>query len=87
MNTQHGLHSVGEWARSRTGIVTIALLAIAGFFLTVEHYVHLYGLLPYVLLFLCPLLHLFMHSGHGEHNGHQGHTRSNDKVNSHEGHS
>lgn len=72
MNTQHGLHAVGEWARSRTGIVTIALLAIAGFFLIVEHYAHIYGLLPYALLLLCPLLHLLMHAGHG------GHTEANE---------
>lgn len=70
MDTQHGLHGVGEWARSRTGLVTIALMAIAGFFLVVEHYAHVFGLLPFALLLLCPLLMLFMHGGHGDHAGH-----------------
>lgn len=35
------------------------------------HHAHFFGLLPYALLLLCPLLHLFMHSGHGGH-GNQG---------------
>lgn len=86
MNTQHGLHGVGGWARSRTGLVSIALLAIAGFFLVIEHSVHLYGLLPYALLLSCPLLHLFMHRGHGQDDSHQGHTGPNDKANGHESH-
>ena len=44
---------------------TCVLLAIAAFFLWEEHRVHLFGALPYVLLFLCPIIHLFMHRGHG----------------------
>ena len=39
-------------------------LAIAAFFLWEEHKAHILGMLPYVLLLLCPLLHLF-HGGHG----------------------
>lgn len=81
MNTQDRVQGIGVWARSRTGLVTIALLAIAGFFLVVEHYAHVFGLLPFALLLLCPLMMLFMHGGH------QGHSNSNDKANDHEGHS
>ena len=44
-------------------------LAIAGFFLWEEHRAHLLGALPYVLLLLCPVIHLFMHRGHGGHGG------------------
>ena len=29
--------------------------------------------LPYVFLLLCPLIHLFMHRGHGRHAGHAAH--------------
>jgi len=39
----------------------------------VEHRAHLAeGLkfLPYLLLLACPLMHLFMHRGHGSHQGH-----------------
>lgn len=59
--------NIGRWLRSRTGLVLIAFLAVAAFFLITEHTAHLFGILPYALLLLCPLLHLFMHSGHGEH--------------------
>jgi len=45
----------------------IVFLAIAGFYLLTEHRAHLSGALPYLLLLLCPLLHLFMHRGHGKH--------------------
>lgn len=55
------------WWQSRTGIILLAFLGIAAFFLITEHTAHFFGLLPYALLLLCPLLHLFMHSGHGEH--------------------
>jgi len=70
MNTQDRIQGIGDWARSRTGLVTLALLAIAGFFLVVEHYAHVFGLLPFALLLLCPLLMQFMHSGHDDHTGH-----------------
>jgi hypothetical protein len=40
-------------------------LAIAAFFLWEEHRAHILGVLPYVLLLLCPLTHLLMHRRHG----------------------
>ena len=52
---------------SRVGLVLLAFLAIAAFFLLTEHRAHLLGLLPWLLLLACPLLHLFMHRGHGGH--------------------
>lgn len=59
-----------KWLRSWTGFVFLAFLAITIFFLVTEHTAHFLGVLPYLLLLLCPLLHLFMHGGHGEHKGH-----------------
>lgn len=50
-------------------------LAIAAFFLWEEHRAHLLGVLPYALLLLCPIIHLFMHRGHGNHGAHVGHDR------------
>jgi hypothetical protein len=44
--------------------------AIALFFLWEEHQAHLLGALPYLILLLCPLLHLFMHHGHGKNDDH-----------------
>lgn len=47
-------------------------LAIAIFFLWEEHRAHILGIVPYVLLLLCPFIHLFMHRGHGGHASHHG---------------
>lgn len=41
--------------------------AIALFYLLTEHRAHFLGVLPYLLLLACPLMHLFMHHGHGHH--------------------
>ena len=60
----------GSWILSRSGWICFGFLAIVGFFLWEEHKAHLLGILPYVLLLLCPILHLL----HGRHGGsHQGH--------------
>ena len=46
-------------------IALFGFLAIGAFFLLTEHRAHTLGALPFVLLALCPLLHLFGHGGHG----------------------
>jgi len=61
---------VSAFLRSRTGVVVVAFLAIAAFFLLTEHTAHVFGVLPYVLLLLCPLLHVFMRRGHDGHSSH-----------------
>jgi len=61
----------GFW-HSRYAVGLIVIGAVAGYFLVTEHWAHILGILPYVLLLACPLMHLFMHHGHGSH-GHAGH--------------
>ncbi len=56
------------WWRSPIGIVTLGFLGVAGYFLITEHTAHVFGVLPWLLLAACPLMHLFMH--HGNHGGH-----------------
>ena len=53
--------------RSRTGIVLLGFLAVAAFYLVTEHTAHLLGALPFLAFLACPLMHLFMHHGHGGH--------------------
>ena len=57
---------------SPTGLALLAFLAIAAFFLFTEHRAHFFGILPYLLLLACPLLHLLMHGRHGGHGGGRG---------------
>ena len=42
-------------------------LLIAGFYLFTEHTAHVFGVLPYLPILACPLMHPFMHHGHGGH--------------------
>ena len=55
----------GNWLQSRGGLVLLGFLVIAAFFLVTEHTAHVFGALPFLLLALCPLMHVFMHGGHG----------------------
>lgn len=54
------------WA-SPTYIVLFGFLLVIGFFLITEHGAHLLGILPWLLLLACPLMHIF--HGHGHHGG------------------
>ncbi len=69
MRMRHESRKGGSFLRSRSGLVLLAFLAIAGFYLVTEHTAHVFGVLPYLLLLACPLLHVFMHGGHGQDDG------------------
>ena len=53
------------WWQGRYGLVLCGFLVVAAFLLLTEHRAHLFGVLPYLFLAACPLMHLFMHHGHG----------------------
>ena len=55
--------------RSRYAVGLLAFAAIALYFLLTEHRAHTLGALPYLLLAASPLLHIFMHGGHGHGHG------------------
>jgi|FEC22Drversion2_1045045.scaffolds.fasta_scaffold00587_16 choline-glycine betaine transporter len=55
------------WWRQRFWLVLIGFMAIGGFLLLTEHRAHVLGVLPFLLLLICPMMHLFMHHGHGHH--------------------
>ena len=59
--------------------VLMGFVAIAGFLLFTEHQAHVIGALPYLILLACPLMHLFMHRGHGHHAGHGEHARRSEE--------
>jgi hypothetical protein len=59
----------------------VALLVLSGFGLVLllsEHRAHLVGALPMLFLLACPLMHLFMHRGHGGHGREAGHGQRNE---------
>jgi len=69
--TQH--LSRGRW-------VLYGFLAVAGFFMFTEHRAHVLGVLPYLFLLACPLMHLFMHHGDdGQHTHHRGSSEGESK--------
>lgn len=55
------------WLSSCVGVTVVVSLAIIGLFLFTEHRAHVLGALIYILLLLFLVLHLFMHSKHGDH--------------------
>lgn len=57
-------HGTGSWRRNASWIAFLGFVAIAVFFLASEHRAHVLGILPFLLLAACPLLHMFGHSGH-----------------------
>lgn len=58
------------------GLAALGLIGAVLFFLLSEHRAHVIYVLPYLILLLCPLMHMFMHRGH---NGHGAHLDSNGK--------
>lgn len=69
MNSATEARSV-ESHKNRSKWVFIGFLAVAAFFLLSEHRAHFLGILPYLLILACPLMHFFHHGHHG-HQLHQ----------------
>lgn len=51
--------------RSGSGLAALGLIGVATYFLWMEHREHVAAFLPYLLILACPLMHIFMHRGHG----------------------
>jgi len=62
----------GYWT-SLHGVTTLILVASAFYFLFVEHGAHILPYLPYLIILLCPLMHVFMHKGHAAGHSHKDH--------------
>ncbi len=59
------------WYRTWTGLACLGAAALGALYLSLFHVDHVLDALPLLVLLLCPLMHLFMHGGHG-HDGHGG---------------
>jgi len=73
MNLSSSSDESGGFFSSRSNIVLIVFLGIAGYYLLTEHRAHFFSALPWLIILACPFLHMFMHGGHGSHGGHAGH--------------
>ena len=62
-------HTHPSFWKSPFGLVATILAVAASIYLWLAHKDHVLALLPFVFLAACPLMHVFMHRGHG-HGGH-----------------
>jgi hypothetical protein len=58
-----------EFMFSKSGIVLAGFLAVAGYFLWLEHNAHIISNLPLILVGACLAMHFFMHRSHGSQLG------------------
>ena len=63
---RHDIEATPFW-RSRYAVGLLVMGAVATYLLLSEHRAHFLGALPLLLLLSCPLMHVFMHHGHGGH--------------------
>jgi hypothetical protein len=73
-NSPPSVEKPAAFWKSKGAIVLGMLLVIAAFYVVNEHLEHAGQALPYLILLLCPLMHIFGHHHHGGHN-HRGHHR------------
>ena len=52
------------WWKKPKGIIIMLFLAAVGLYLIVVHKQHVIGALPFLVILICPLMHMFMHKGH-----------------------
>lgn len=59
-----------SWWKTPSGLAFIFFIVIGGYFLIKEHSAHIGNNWIWLILLLCPLMHMFHHGGHGGHGGH-----------------
>lgn len=68
--SQHKHPSQPRWFSKPWNLAGLTLIIVVAFFVLREHWGHVAGFWPYLLLLACPLMHLFHgHGGHGHHHG------------------
>ena len=79
MKDQHAQPSQNK----RNNLVMWVFFGFIAYFLITEHWAHIIPYLPWLILLACPLLHVFMHGGHGHGSSNEGH----DSHSTHDTHS
>lgn len=55
--------------RTAKGMALLALAIVVGGYFVIWHQQHVFAVLPFLVILACPLMHLFMHGGHGHRHG------------------
>jgi hypothetical protein len=74
MNLSNNESNEPSFWRRPVGMALVTVALIAGFYLLREHWGHVLGYWPYLLLLACPLMHLMHGNGHGGHGSHPQHS-------------
>lgn len=69
MSHEHSANNGPDRLRTVSRLVFLGFVAVAVYFLITEHRAHLFGILPFLLLAACSLLHFFHHRGHDHEGG------------------
>lgn len=64
---EHTNESVRNTFSRNTWWIIFAIGLVGLVFLLRDHTSHVFSILPFLILLACPLMHLFMHKGHGGH--------------------
>jgi len=68
-NSEHEGYAKGKFLTSRAGLVMLGFLVIVGVLLFTEHRAHIFGILVWLPLLACLLMHFFMHPAHSRISG------------------
>ena len=63
--------SIGQWIASHPILTILAVIIAVAFLMVIPASTSISAALPYLLLLLCPIAHLFLHGGHQGHPGHE----------------
>jgi hypothetical protein len=64
---------------SWVSILVIGTTLTGGYFLWDTYQEQLFNYWPYLILLLCPVMHIFMHRGQGGHEDHKDHKSSQEQ--------
>jgi hypothetical protein len=55
--------------RTAKGMALLAVAIVIGGYFVIWHQQHVFAVLPFLVILACPLMHVFMHRGHGHRHG------------------
>ncbi len=67
-------------------LAALGFIGAASYFLLIEYRQHLFAWLPFLILALCPLMHIFMRSGHNHDRHHQRYSEDNENDSNQDAH-